>query len=280
MAILRISLVLVICFLSITLSYPKEYTRIVSLAPSVTKSLYELGAECFVKGITIFCPKGTEKKEIIGTLLEPNIEKIAYIKPDLIIASKDGNSKVVVNKLQRLGFEVYVMEKSENFKDICINYYNLAQKINKVNEATNIIATANIHIDTLYSKLSKGKILTVFWEIGSNSLYTAGNKSFANDYNAYSNTLNVYRDINKSYFQVSMEDVLNRNPDIIFLVNAGNIPKEELSLWRKSSLLNVVKNNRVFIVDSQDMFTPTPLRFVENLSLLLKIIYGDSFDIN
>ncbi|MDR1086767.1 MAG: hypothetical protein LBL16_00705 [Endomicrobium sp.] len=103
MTIRRISRVLITCFLSITLSYPKEYTRIVSLALSITKSLYELGAECFVKGITIFCPKGTEKK-IIGMLLEPNIEKIACIKPDLIIASKDGNSKVVVDKLQRLGF--------------------------------------------------------------------------------------------------------------------------------------------------------------------------------
>ncbi|MDR3195298.1 MAG: helical backbone metal receptor [Endomicrobium sp.] len=270
--------VLIILLISVFFIYAKEYSRIVSLAPSVTRSLYELGAESCVKGITVFCPKESIKKEIIGTLLEPNIEKIAYIKPDLIIASKDGNIRAAVDKLQRLGFEVYVMEKSGSFKDICSNYYDLAEKINKVKEAANIISKAKVYVDGLRAKLSKGGSLRVFWEIGNSPLYTAGGKSFANDYNFYSNTVNAYSDINKNYFQVVTEDVMNRNPDIMVLVNLGNIAKEELSFWRKYKMLNAVKNNRIFIIDSEDMFAPTPLTFAENLSLLVKIAHGDVFD--
>ncbi|MDR2457104.1 MAG: hypothetical protein LBD41_01275, partial [Clostridiales Family XIII bacterium] len=56
---------LIILFIPLFFVYAKEYCRIVSLAPSVTNSLYELNAESCVKGITVFCPKGTIKKEII-----------------------------------------------------------------------------------------------------------------------------------------------------------------------------------------------------------------------
>ncbi|WP_373477721.1 ABC transporter substrate-binding protein [Candidatus Endomicrobiellum devescovinae] len=279
MTIRKSIFVLIILLLSTFFLYAKEYTRIVSLAPSVTKSLYELGAESYVKGITVFCPKGSIKKEIIGTLLEPNIEKIAYINPDLIIASKDGNDRAVVDKLRRLGFEVYVMEKSESFKDICSNYRTLAEKINRAKEASNTISKAEVYVDRLHSKLSKSVSLRVFWEIGNNPLYTAGGKSFANDYNAYSNTINAYNDINKNYFQVFREDVMKRNPDIILLVNLGNMSKEELSFWRKYKMLNAVQNNRVFIIDSEDMFAPTPLTFAENLSFLAKIVYGDVLNV-
>ncbi|MDR2458212.1 MAG: helical backbone metal receptor, partial [Clostridiales Family XIII bacterium] len=211
-----------------------------------------------------------------GTLLEPNIEKIVYIKPDLIIASKDGNTMASIEKLQRLGFEVYVMEKSESFKDICANYYALAEKINKVKEATNTINKAKVYVNELRVKSRRNSSLKIFWEIGSSPLYTAGGKSIANDYNFYSNTINVYDDINKNYFQVDIEDVMRNNPDIILLFNLGNIAKEELSFWSKYKMLNVVKNNKVLIINSEDFFTPTPLTFAENLSLLSRTVHDEN----
>jgi iron complex transport system substrate-binding protein len=264
---------LIILFIPLFFVYAKEYSRIVSLAPSVTNSLYELEAEHFVKGITAFCPKGTIKKEVIGTLLEPDIEKIAHIKPDLIIASKDGNTRFAIEKLQRLGFEVYIMEKSESFKGICANYYALAEKVNKVKEATNTINKAKVYVNELRAKLNKNSSLKIFWEIGNNPLYTAGGKSIASEYNFYSNTINVYSYINKNYFRVDIEDVMRNNPDIILLFNLGNTAKEELSFWSKYKMLNVVQNNKVFIINSENFFTPTPLTFAENLSLLLKTVH-------
>jgi iron complex transport system substrate-binding protein len=279
MRIKRNVFIILILSVSSIYIYAKEYSSIVSLAPSVTKSLYELGAESCVKGITVFCPAGFIRKEIIGTLLEPNIEKIAYIKPDLIIASKDGNVKAVVDKLQRLGFEVYVMEKSENFKDICLNYYALAEKIGKTSRAVEIINKAEMYVNELYSKLRKGRHLKVFWEISSDPLYTLGSRSFAVDYNFYTNTINVYNNICRNYFQIAIENIISCNPDIILLVNLGNVAKRELSFWRKYKMLNVVKNNKIFIIESRYIFSPTPLTFAENLFLLAKIIYGDVFEV-
>jgi iron complex transport system substrate-binding protein len=256
----------------------KEYKRIISLAPSVTESLYELGEEQFVKGITIYCPKGTIKKEIIGTLLESDIEKITLLAPDLIVSTKEGNSKAVVEKLKRLGFEVYVMETFENFSDICVNYYNFAKKLDRIKTAKKIIDTAKHSIEKIYNKLEGVKESKLFWEIGSKPLYAAGGMSFVNDYNYYTKTINIYKNIRRRYLSVSIEDVVEHNPDIILLVNTGCINSEEIRNWNKYKMINAVKNDKIFMIDTDNMFIPTPLTFAKGVEVLAKVIYGDIFN--
>ncbi|MDR0485304.1 MAG: helical backbone metal receptor, partial [Elusimicrobiota bacterium] len=85
-----------------------KYSRIISLAPAAAKSLYQLGLDEEIVGITIYCPKGKSKKEIVGTLIEPDLEKIVSLKPDLIVASKEGNTKGFIEKLRLLKFNVFV----------------------------------------------------------------------------------------------------------------------------------------------------------------------------
>jgi iron complex transport system substrate-binding protein len=257
--------------------WAKEYKRIVSLAPSVTESLYELGKEHFVKGITIHCRKGIIKKEIIGSLLEPNIEKIILLNPDLIVASKDGNSKAAVEKLKFLGFEVYIVENSKNFNDICANYYNLSEKLDKTKEAKKIIDAAKYAVEKIYNKLKDVKEAKLFWEIGAMPLYTAGGKSFVNDYNYYTKTINIYKNIDRQYLSVNAEDIVKRNPDIITLANMEYINNQEIQNWHKYKMISAVKSNKIFIINSCNMFVPTPLTFAEGVKHLANAIYGDIF---
>ncbi|GHT60048.1 ABC transporter substrate-binding protein [Endomicrobiia bacterium] len=270
--------IVVILFLFANNLCAKEYKRIISLAPSVTESLYELGEEQFVKGITSYCPKGIIKKEITGTFLEPNIEKIALLNPDLIIATKDGNDERAVEKLRRLGYEVYVVEMAESFNDICTNYYNLSEKLDRTKEAKKIIDKAKYLVEKIYNKLESVKETKLFWEIELKPLCTAGSRSFMNDYNHYTKTINIYKNIDARYPFVNTEDVIERNPDIIMFVNMGRINSEEIQNWRKYKMISAVKNNRIFIIDSDSMFTPTPLTFAKGVEVLANAVYGDIFN--
>ncbi|MCA6071883.1 MAG: helical backbone metal receptor, partial [Endomicrobium sp.] len=146
-------LCIIILFIFTATACAEEYKCIISLAPSITESLYELGLEQSIKGVTTYCPKGAIKKEVIGALLEPDIEKIILLNPDLVIATKEGNSKAIVEKLKRLGFDVYVVELSENFNEICENYYRLAEKLGRTKEAIKIINTANDSLQKIYNRL-------------------------------------------------------------------------------------------------------------------------------
>jgi iron complex transport system substrate-binding protein len=272
----RIIYIIAFLFLFTGVTCTEEYKCIISLAPSITESLYELGAEQFVKGITIYCSKGTTKKEIIGTLLEPDIEKIALLNPDLIISTKEGNSKAAVEKLKRLGFEVYVIETARTFNEICINYYNLAKKLDRKAKADKIINTAKHSAEEIYAKINSLNRLKVFWEIGTRPLYTAGKQSLVNDYNYYTKTVNLYKGADIRYLAVNIEDIIKRNPDII-LVNAGDINSEEIRNWNKYKMIKAVKNSKIFMIYAGDIFTPTPLTFTKWAAILAKVIYEDAF---
>jgi iron complex transport system substrate-binding protein len=91
-----------------------------------------------------------------------------------------------------------------------------------------------------------------------------------NDYNYYSKTNNIYSDIKKSYFPIGIEDIIKRNPDIIL---HNNITSD--TFWNQyKKVLNAVKNNKIFIINSNSIFSPTPFTFAKNLQKLINnIIY-------
>ncbi|MDR1784163.1 MAG: helical backbone metal receptor [Endomicrobium sp.] len=268
-------------FLLTDIGWSKNYRRIVSLAPSVTESLYELGVEQFIVGITVYCPKGMIKKEVVGTLLEPNVEKVILLNPDLIILTKEGNTKATAEKFERLGFEVYIVEIAESFNEICVNYFNLAKKLNRVKDGKRVVSTARRLLERIYNKLKSFDELRIFWEIGARPLFTLGRQSFINDYNYYTRTVNVYEDFNVRYFNVNIENVIRQNPDIIVLVNMGDVNNDkEVARWNRYKMVKAVKNNKIFVinVDNSCIFNPTPLKFAKSATMLAEIIHGDIFN--
>lgn len=249
-----------------------DYNRIISLAPSVTQSLYELGMEKEVIANTTYCPKGILKKEIIGTLTEPNIEKIINLKPDLIISTKEGNNKAAVEKMKRLGLKVYVMGTSSSFSDICENFRNLADFLQKGTEAEKIISETTREIKAIYEETEKEKRELVFWEIGANPLVTVGKKSFVNDYNKYAGGKNIFQYIDMRYPNITLEKVIEKNPDVILVVSMGNIGNEEVRKWKKYVSINAVKNNKLYILDANDIFALTPMTFLNAVKVTKKVL--------
>ena len=249
-----------------------QYDRIISLAPSVTQSLYELGMEEDVIANTIYCPKGTSKKEIIGTLTEPNIEKIISLKPDLIISTKEGNNKSAVEKIKRLGLNVFVMETSASFEDICDNFQSLADFLQKSKTAKQIIFEVKTEINKIYEDTKKNKKERFFWEIGANPLVTVGKKSFVNDYNKFCGGVNIFQYIDMRYPNITLEKVIEKNPDVILVVSMGNIGKEEIKKWKKYISLNAVKNNKLYILNADDIFALTPKTFLNAVKIVKRVL--------
>jgi iron complex transport system substrate-binding protein len=272
----KIFLFLFIVFCASSFVQAKEYKRIVSLSPSVTRSIYELGLEGNISAVTIHCPKGNYKKELIGTFLEPDLEKIISLKPDLIIASKDGNMKAPVEKLQKIGFDVYVVEASKSFEEICSNFIALAKYINAEKNALEMVKKAQAQVDEIYNESKAMQSKTVFWEVGAKPLYTAGKNSFLNSYNKYCNTKNIYKDaIKTAYSPVDIEDVLVKNPDIVFIADMDSTVKYVKEEIKKYALCNAGKNGRIYIFKSDELFGLTPLSFADTLKKISNIVNSE-----
>ena len=245
-----------------------DYKRIISLAPSVTESLYELGIDKELIANTVYCSNGNFKKEKIGTVTEPNIEKIISLNPDLVIATKEGNYKTIIDKMIRLKLTVYVMEPYSNFEDICFNFQQLADYLDKSDEAKQIVSNVKKEISQLSKEIKKTNKEKIFWEVGANPIFTVGNKSFVNEYNKYINGINVFENINMRYPNISVESVIEKNPDIIMLVNMGDVSEQEIAKWNKYKNITAVKNNKIYLLEANDIFTPTPKKFLNGIKVL------------
>lgn len=259
-------LILILLQIFVYVNVFAEYKRIVSLAPSVTESLYELGINEELVANTVYCKDNNYKREKVGNVTDPNVEKIVLLKPDLVIATKEGNYQSVVDKLKRLKLNVFVVEQYSNIEDIYNNFQKLADYIGKTEEADQIIKKTKEKIEEIHKIEKKDK--KIFWEVGANPLFSVGNRSFINDYNKFINGINVFEDINMSYPNINIESVLEKNPDVIILVNMGDVSEKEIYKWNKYKNISAVKNKKIFVINADDIFVPTPKGFLKGIKIL------------
>ena len=271
----KINILIVFLILLLSGNLLADYSRIISLAPSVTESLYELGMEPELIANTTYCRDidKDNKKEKIGTVTDPNIEKIISLKPDLIVSTKEGNNKNSIEKLMRLNLPIYVMETVESFDDICNNFLELAKYVGKEKLGKKIIADTKNEVNKISENKKKSNDVNVFWEVGANPIFTVGKKSYVNDFNKFVGGKNIFEYIDMRYPNINIESVLEKNPDIIILVDMGDVGKEEVKRWKKYKSLNAVKNNKIFMLDAKEIFTPTPKTFLDGLKKIQKIFY-------
>jgi iron complex transport system substrate-binding protein len=246
--------------------------RIISLAPSITENIHLLDADDSLIAITQHCASYGKPKEKIGALWNPNIETIVSLQPDLVIATKDGNKKSDVEKLQKLGIKVLILELDNNFDAICSNFLTLGKAFGKGKKAESIITQTHKELNILYTKSKQSKPIKIFWEIGSNPLFTVGIKSFFEDINKYTNTINPFGEIQQRYFETNAEEVLKRNPDVVIIAEMGNNAKIQQDYWKKFADIEAVKKNRIYVIKNTDIFIPTPISFLESVKTINALV--------
>jgi ABC-type Fe3+-hydroxamate transport system substrate-binding protein len=195
--------------------YLKKYPgKIVSLVPSKTELLYDLGLSQRVIGITKFCiyPKNWKKeKTIVGGTKNIDVEKIISLKPDLIIANKEENLAEEIFKLQT-HFPVFVSDISD-LKD-SIEMINLIGKITNAKEKAKAIT------NKIYTEFSKvipfnppQKVAYFIWR---SPYMVAANNTFINSILSILGFQNIFSDLLR-YPEVTIEMLKERKPQLIFL---------------------------------------------------------------
>lgn len=253
--------------------------RIVSLAPSITEGLYQLGAEEGLIAVTSYCdyPPQAKTKEIIGTIINPNIEKIYSLSPDLVLANDGINRSQTIEKLKSLGLEVVTFDECNNFGDITKSFIQLGELTDREQEAKTIIKKVEAEVKSITRKLEAVSPVRVFLEVGARPLISVGPQSFTSEFIRYSGGINIFADTSGSHPRVSREEVLKRNPEVIMLVTMGDVKEEEKAYWQKFKHLEAVKLNRIYIIDPDKVCRPTPIRFLAGLKEMASILHPEVF---
>ncbi|GAB6888055.1 ABC transporter substrate-binding protein [Desulfothermus okinawensis JCM 13304] len=251
--------------------YPK---RIVSLAPSITECLFAIGAGDRVVGVTQFSNYPQEVKRLpkVGSYIYPSIEKILSLKPDLILATKDGNPRHIVLKLRNIGIKVFVVDPRD-IHSLFSTMLVLGKLVGCEKKAKSTVDRLRKEVDSI---TQKGKLFKyppkVFFQIGIDPMVTVGRNTLIDNLIKIAGGKNIFGSFH-GYPRISVEQVIGLNPDIIIITSmvhsASNLNRLK-SLWEKYKEIDAVKYSNVFVVNSDFFNRPAP-RAIKGLKLLSMI---------
>ncbi len=247
--------------------------KVISLGPSITEEIYLMGAQDRLVGVTIHChrPSQAATKERIGTAIEINIERIAVLKPDLVIATSMTSPKNI-EKLKDMGIKVVIFHAAKSFSELCDQFLELAKLMGKEKEARKILIESRKEVAAVRESVAELPKPKVIVQAGARPLWVATKDSFINDFIELAGGENLGPSGLNGRF--SREKVLELNPDVIIITTMGIIGDDEKALWKKYPAISAVKNNRIYIIDSDKYCSPTPVTFVQTLKETVAMLHS------
>ena len=252
--------------------------RVVSMAPNVTEILFALGLEEKVVAVTPFCdyPPEAQKKTRLGGL-NPSIEQILALKPDLVLAPQDMIQADLLQRLDRVKVPIFVLQAAQ-LDDVVVQIQTIARIFDRSKAGDEIVATIRQRIAVVKERTQALTRPRVLYVLNTDPLQTVGPGSFIHQLIEAAGGVNIASDTSTAYPRFALEEVFARDPElIVFPVGtAEGIPEEDQQQWRRWPGLSAVKHNRLVLVPSVLVDRPGP-RIVEGLELLAKAIHPEAF---
>jgi iron complex transport system substrate-binding protein len=225
-------------------------------------------------------PPALKKVASVGQYQRLSLEKILSLKPDLVLATKDGNFKDQIDHLREMGVPVVVLS-TQSFSEIEDSMKQVALVLGESEESKRLIARFEQGLADLRARGARRTVKRkVLLQLDDDPLIVVGGKSFLNEAIGLVGAENVYGDSTTGYPRPSHEDVLKKNPDIVLVATFGEtadapIYEKRAQAWAHYSDLKAIQNNHVKVIYGDALLRPS-MRMLEGLSLLEKAIYGNS----
>lgn len=261
-----------------TLFLAKAPVRVVSMAPSVTETLYALGLEERLVAVTPYCdypPQAQRKIRLGGT--HPSPEHIVALKPDLVLVPQDFIQPDLLQNLDRVKVPVFVLRAAQ-LEDVLGQIQMIARMFQRGKAGDDLVEAMRDRLNGVKERIQSLNRPRVLYILNSDPLQTAGPGSFIHQLIQLAGGMNIAGEASSAYPRLALEEVLARDPEIlIFPVGTSEgIPDEEQQQWRRWSNLSAVKQGRFVSVSSALVDRPGP-RLIDGLELLAQAIHPDAY---
>ncbi len=257
-----------------TVRLPARPERIVSLAPAVTEMLFAIGAGDQVAGVTDYCtwPPEAARKPRIGGMINPSLEAIVGLRPDLVVLSMEGNLRDDFRKLEELRIPLLVTNP-RSLHDIYSSIALLGKVTGHTENADSVVRTLQARearvVTPMRVRVEPGVLLIVSLQ----PLMVAGSGTFLSELLRMAGGRNLAGSSPSTYPQYSREDVVREDPDVLFVLSdAGGAGSDPAAVYPEWKSLRAVRTGRVYRVDADLLSRPGP-RAVEGLELLARLLH-------
>lgn len=269
----RLCLLLLFCIILSGTAWAAPPERIISLAPNITEILYALGLGDKIVGVTSFCdyPPEAKKKKNVAGMSNPSLEAVLMLMPDIVLMTEDGNQQVFEERLRKKGIRTYVF-KARQMTELPEEIASLGKTLNVEKNAASLsraISSAMAGIKSKKISSPSNKTLFIIWP---EPLLVAGPDTAIDDALKLLGFRNIAADSKTRYPQYSLEEVIRKNPDIIF-IGKGHEDMKAISrkLLEKLHMVNAVKKGEVyFISDNLYRLGPRVIDGIKELSGYIK----------
>ena len=272
-----LALLLLLCDVSMAQKPPQ---RIISVIPAVTEILFALGAGDRVVAVGSFdkYPPQIEKLPRVGALLDPDLERMLSLRPDLVAIY--GSQADLRKQLDRAGVPVFVYAHA-GIAHVKSTIADLGQRIGAPERAQQLMQEIDTRLDGVRRQLPAGpgpRTLIVMSRdtFTLRGIYASGGFGFIHDMVTAAGGTNVFADVQKEAVQASTELIIARRPEIIIELRAeplspGDEAKER-TVWAALSSVPAVRNGRIHIITDRRTVIPGP-RVGEGVEVISRVLH-------
>jgi iron complex transport system substrate-binding protein len=262
-----------------TVRIPQPVQRIVSLAPSLTETIYALGLEDRLVGDTDYCdyPPDAQKKAKVGGAINPSLEQIVALRPDLVLVTKSLNLIETVHALDNLGVSSYGTDP-HTVEEIISSTERLADVLGVPEAGTTLGAELQRHLADLQQHLNGLPARRVLFIVWSDPLISVGKGTFIADALRLAGATSIVDSL-QDWPHMSLEEVVRLQPDfLVFAAAHSDSGQNDFDVlaerpgWRG---LEAVRNRR-FAVISDAVNRPAP-RIVTAIEDLARQLHPEAF---
>jgi len=258
---------------------PDRPTRLVSLAPSITETLFMLGLGDQVVGDTDYCeyPVEAKLKPHVGSILNPSLERIVSLRPDLVLGSPEANRRETAERLERLGIPLYGVT-ARTVDEMLASIDDLGKVLHREEEASRLVDGLRQRVEAAAHRVGNRKPPRVLFVVWYRPLTTAGANTFVSDVIRRAGGEPISHGLQGEWPKLSLEEALRLDPDVILFPRSESFSPgleefHSLPGWRD---FRAVKTRRLYVVS--DAIIRSSPRLVDALEEVARVLHPSEAD--
>lgn len=259
-------------------SIPAKIDRIISLAPNLTEIVYAVGAGDRLVGNTEYCDYPPEAKKVakVGDTLQPSIERILALRPQLVLVSTASQLEAFTKQLNENQIAVYITDPRD-LEGVFRSVLAVGDLLNESVTASELVKQLRARSEKVERAVTGLPRVSVFFQLSGQPLYTAGRSSFVTNLIERAGGRSVTSDVQEAWPRLSDERALASRPEAV-IMPSGDAMGAAANTKVAAALRNspAVQNGRVYLIDGDLLTRPGP-RLVDGLEQIAHALHPKAF---
>jgi len=236
---------------------PGTYSRVVTLAPSLTELVYAAGAGDTLVGVSAYSdyPPAALGLPIIGDAFMVDQEQLAILQPDLLLVWKSGTPAHVVDELRRIGYNVEVIQ-TRGIVDVAAALRRIGGLTGYTDQAHKVAATFEAGLESLEQRYAGQDEVRVFYQVSRRPLFTVNGEHYVSKLIDACGGRNVFADLGDLAPTVDVEAVVERDPEV--LLASSDAGEDAFAEWQRWPHIAANRYQNHFLMPADTIGRATP----------------------